>query len=493
MAKPESPRASKPPTLRPPRHTSSKYDFVKVRVWLGQGSSHYYVLSRFLVSRMLTVTRIPAVVAIKIALELKKLLVDASLLDVSQADLEENLFVLMKRRGYGDEYINRYKMMTRFHHQRVPLIILICGTACVGKSTIATQLAQRLNLPNVLQTDIVYELLRTSVDAPLSQTPVWARDFDSPQDLIAEFCRECRIVHRGLEGDVGKAIRDGKPIIIEGEHLDPSLFLLAPQDDNVNPKLQGSKGVPDSTNAVTHSQLPEKINNVPELDATVVQDIPDRHPPSDTGFEDSLSREVWEGAESKVFEKSFSGGVSPSGICGSDHRISTGESGVVERHQSQCTEDGVRHEFHGLDWLKGANSQELDGEQGEAEKEMRLEGVKTGVPTDEGAQTDQKNGTSKRAKPIIVPIVLKMDEDDHLTLLAEWRSCHMTDGDQHLEVDDHTLLERLRIIEDYLCSFEGEGVAVVNVSATSFSKALDRLHVFLLHKIEQGCTPPDVQ
>ena len=38
----------------------------------------------------------------------------------------------------------------RFHHQRVPLVILVCGTACVGKSTIATQLAQRLNLPNVL-------------------------------------------------------------------------------------------------------------------------------------------------------------------------------------------------------------------------------------------------------------------------------------------------------------------------------------------------------
>lgn len=39
----------------------------------------------------------------------------------------------------------------RFHHQRVPLVVLVCGTACVGKSTIATQLAQRLNLPNVLQ------------------------------------------------------------------------------------------------------------------------------------------------------------------------------------------------------------------------------------------------------------------------------------------------------------------------------------------------------
>lgn len=124
-------------------------------------------------------------------------------------------------------------MMTRFHHQRVPLVILVCGTACVGKSTIATQLAQRLNLPNVLQTDMVYELLRTATDAPLASSPVWARDFNSPEELITEFCRECRIVRKGLAGDLKKAMKDGKPIIIEGSHLDPSIYLM--DDENKLP------------------------------------------------------------------------------------------------------------------------------------------------------------------------------------------------------------------------------------------------------------------
>nr|QIA97564.1 phosphoglycerate kinase 1 [Celmisia lyallii] len=215
------------------RNGSSKYDFVKVKVWLGDHADHYYVLSRFLLSRMLTVTKIPNHVALKIALELKKLLIDNSLLDVSQSDLEANLFKLMERRGYGQEYINRYKMMTRFHHQRVPLVILVCGTACVGKSTIATQLAQRLNLPNVLQTDMVYELLRTSTDAPLTSSPIWARDFSSSEELITEFCRECRIVRKGLAGDLKKAMKDGKPIIIEGMHVDPSIYLM--DEENKSP------------------------------------------------------------------------------------------------------------------------------------------------------------------------------------------------------------------------------------------------------------------
>lgn len=38
------------------KSVTSKYDFVKVRVWLGET---HYVLSRFLISRMLTVTKIP--------------------------------------------------------------------------------------------------------------------------------------------------------------------------------------------------------------------------------------------------------------------------------------------------------------------------------------------------------------------------------------------------------------------------------------------------
>lgn len=33
--------------------------------------------------------------------------------------------------------------------------------------------------------------------APLASTPVWAREFNSSEELITEFCRECRIVRKG--------------------------------------------------------------------------------------------------------------------------------------------------------------------------------------------------------------------------------------------------------------------------------------------------------
>lgn len=34
--------------------------------------------------------------------------------------------------------------------------------------------------------------------APLTSSPVWARDFSSSEELITEFCRECRIVRKGI-------------------------------------------------------------------------------------------------------------------------------------------------------------------------------------------------------------------------------------------------------------------------------------------------------
>ncbi|XP_026437288.1 uncharacterized protein LOC113335461 [Papaver somniferum] len=403
------------------RNASSKYDFVKVKVWLGDNADHYYVLSRFLLSRMLTVTKIPNHVAIKIALELKKLLIDNSLLDVSQSDLEANLFKLMERRGYGEEYINRYNMMTRFHHQRVPLVILICGTACTGKSIIATQLAQRLNLPNVLQTDMVYELLRTSTDAPLVSTPVWARDYNSSEELITEFCRECRIVRKGLAGDLKKAMKDGKPIIIEGIHLDPSIYLM------------------DEENRERNS-------------TSVKDEEPNLGPP---GAEDNNAVQKEPTSESAACKNGNAG----TNCC------------PAERPEVELPTDEVTTIAENLEAIDLATSAPEDqGHVGEVLK------TKTNPPA--------KNEKSP-AEPVIIPIVLNMAEFDHKALLEEWISTR-TFGEKFLAQDKKKLINNLKTVQDYLCSFDSQGLTVVNISATTFPQTLDWLHGYLLQCIERG-------
>ncbi|KAL3130851.1 hypothetical protein ABBQ38_000183 [Trebouxia sp. C0009 RCD-2024] len=131
----------------------------------------------------------------------------------------------MESKGFGAEYTKRYKMVNQFHQERRPLIIVVCGAPCTGKSSLAQQLASRFNMPNVLQTDMFYELLRTSEDKPLNGRPLWERsDLDAAQ-LVNEFQKECHVLRRSIDGDLVKTIRDGKSIIIEGLHLDPGLYL----------------------------------------------------------------------------------------------------------------------------------------------------------------------------------------------------------------------------------------------------------------------------
>jgi hypothetical protein len=52
--------------------------------------------------------------AIKVALELKKDLVDQGLLSLTQADLEKHLFRNMEVKGYGHIYRERFTMTLKY-------------------------------------------------------------------------------------------------------------------------------------------------------------------------------------------------------------------------------------------------------------------------------------------------------------------------------------------------------------------------------------------
>ncbi|KAH9647757.1 P-loop containing nucleoside triphosphate hydrolases superfamily protein [Citrus sinensis] len=380
------------------RNTVSKYDFVKVKVWLGDNADHYYVFSRFLLSRMLTVTKIPNHVAIKIALELKKLLVDNSLLDVSQSDLEANLFKLMERRGYGEEYISRYRMMT---------------------------------------------------SAPLSSSPVWARNFSSSEELVTEFVRECRIVRKGLAGDLKKAMKDGKPIIIEGIHLDPSIYLM---DDD-------SKAPATTTEKTNSESVPSDDNPVTQVESNSA----------------SVCVSDWE-----------NGNNSPE---------QPGTGGKISSEQVNKIADSLESIA-----LAGTSSEN----KGETPKDP-------GVDRNTSVKKE-KSGPDPIIIPIVLKMAdfdhkvwphsfvlqdwgvcvcmfgaltyyLKLLGE--VALLEEWILTH-TFGDKCLVQNKDELVSKLKTIQNYLCSFKSQGVTVVNVSATTFPQTLDWLHGYLLQCIEKG-------
>jgi hypothetical protein len=117
-----------------------------------------------------------------------------------------------------------------------------------GKSTVAQQLAARVNIPNVMQTDVLCDLLRAGEGSQLSKQPLWARtDLGDgggggggssgcggsgsnsaggggggagPGDaaLLGEFRRECRVVRQAMQGDLVKVRGRGGGCGATGQH-----------------------------------------------------------------------------------------------------------------------------------------------------------------------------------------------------------------------------------------------------------------------------------
>lgn len=50
-------------------------------------------------------------------------------------------------------------------------------------------------------------------------------EFKTEEDIIKEYVKMCRHVRKGCNFDIQKCFVDGKPLIIEGSHLEPNLYV----------------------------------------------------------------------------------------------------------------------------------------------------------------------------------------------------------------------------------------------------------------------------
>ena len=159
-------------------------------------------------------------------MDLKKLLVEEEKFEVKQSEMENYLFQIMRAYNYGDSFIRRYQMVSNFYAQRAPLLILVAGAPVVGKSTLVTQLADRVNVANVLQTSIVASVMK-SISPNSEKRPFWAYS-ESEQAIILQ--EENRVARKGVNTDILKCLQEGKALIIEGYELDPMLYLYQKEE-----------------------------------------------------------------------------------------------------------------------------------------------------------------------------------------------------------------------------------------------------------------------
>jgi 2-phosphoglycerate kinase len=132
----------------------------------------------------------------------------------------------------GEEVRTRFRQWWRLGSLDRPLVVLLGGVTGVGKSTIATLLANRLGITRVMATDQVRQVVRAFFSREFMPA-VHHSSFDvAQQSSIAEgngdgtvegFLRQVEDIAPGIDALVERAVSEGSRIVIEGVHVLPDV------------------------------------------------------------------------------------------------------------------------------------------------------------------------------------------------------------------------------------------------------------------------------
>jgi 2-phosphoglycerate kinase len=125
----------------------------------------------------------------------------------------------------GDGAVRRYRNWQQLHRLDRPLVVLLGGTTGVGKSTVATMLAGRLGITQVIATDVIRQVLRAFFSHEFMPS---VHDSAFEAGGIEGYNEQAEQVGTGIAAIVERAANEGKPVVVEGVHvvpgsLDPSL------------------------------------------------------------------------------------------------------------------------------------------------------------------------------------------------------------------------------------------------------------------------------
>jgi len=144
---------------------------------------------------------------------------------------------LCLRQELGEAAAQKYLIWMEFQHSGRPLVLLIGGAVGTGKSSIATEIAHRLEIVRTQSTDMLREVMRTMIPRKLlpilhcssfdawKTLPLQAKQQRDRDMLIAEGYRsQVDLLALPCEAVVRRAITESVPLILEGVHCHPDLL-----------------------------------------------------------------------------------------------------------------------------------------------------------------------------------------------------------------------------------------------------------------------------
>jgi 2-phosphoglycerate kinase len=116
-----------------------------------------------------------------------------------------------------------------------PIVVLIGGATGVGTTTLAADVARRLNIQSVIGTDSIREVLRRAISPDLlpilhkSSYKIKREDLRVPvaeeETVLSGYREQASQVAVGVEALVDRGLKEGTNLVIEGVHLVPEAIL----------------------------------------------------------------------------------------------------------------------------------------------------------------------------------------------------------------------------------------------------------------------------
>ncbi|MGI8809063.1 MAG: 2-phosphoglycerate kinase [Acidimicrobiales bacterium] len=152
---------------------------------------------------------------------------------ISAAELTELVLEVLARE-VGERYalsFSKWQLLAKLDR---PLVVLVGGATGVGKSTIATMLANRLGITRVIPTDAIREVMRAMFSKEIMPT-IHTSSFDaarlvrhplprSADPVLIGFGEQASAVAVGVEALISRAADEGTDLILEGAHLVPGFI-----------------------------------------------------------------------------------------------------------------------------------------------------------------------------------------------------------------------------------------------------------------------------
>jgi len=208
----------------------------KKRITILDEEYHRVPFSKGLTANAIMASGLSPGPAYQVAADLESFLLREGKLEVQAKELRRIIYNVILEKA-GEKYAVNYWRYITFSSLNKPLVVLMGGSTGVGKSTIATMLANRLSIVRIVSTDAIREVMRAFFSRELMPT-IHTSSFDADTALIhplpphvdpvvAGFREQSLSVLVGVRAIIKRALNEGTHIIIEGAHIVPGF--IAPE------------------------------------------------------------------------------------------------------------------------------------------------------------------------------------------------------------------------------------------------------------------------